>query len=413
MRFLLLGICLFSYSFAFAEESAKNCESSKSSIEFYQCLLTVHPEYKAALITKASSEAIRDKTTQFANPELSLRSVGGQKAGENMGSTELSANFDLSNLVIKRAAISKLGESEEKLNNVLGDEEEFKAKASIIKDLFRYRQIEDELALVNEALEAFQKIIGQFRSRKAMGPDQQITLNLVELATGEYQLQRNHLMIEKQELDARYKAIFGAKFQMKRQWIPSLKVSWPEISISSITGQTFNLKKAEAESAKANAEKSLANADSWPQLSAGPIWERTTEGPTQYTSTGMGVTVSLPLLSWNGGARELAAQNKLRSQMLLDYASKRENLEKQMIYEKYQSAVQVLKKSVSSESVRQKHERVDSFFRQGLASGATVIEAHRQILTFTESQHEHELTALEAYIYLNLISGMDANEVFK
>ena len=365
------------------------------------------------MLTRESAKALRDKVTQFSNPELSLRTVGGKNAGEEVGSTEISATVDVSNLVFKRPAISEMGRSEEKLGNALADEEEFRAKSTIIRDLFRYRQIEDESALVNEALEAFGKIIGQFRSRKAMGPDQQITLNLVELATGEYQLQKNHLSVEKQELDAKFKGIFGDQFVVKKEWIPKMKLNWPEISLASITGQTFELKKAEAENSRAQSEKSLANAEAFPQVSAGPIWERTTDGPSRYQSVGVGVTVSLPLLSLNGGARSLAEQNKIKSQLLYDYAIKKENLDKQMVYYRYKSAIDILKNSISAESVRKKHDRVDSFFRQGLASGGTVIEAHRQILTFTESQHEHELTALDAYIYLSILAGMDSNEVFK
>ncbi len=415
MRFLLTAIIAYVFVIpAFAEEATiKTCDSSKSSAEFYECLLTVHPEYRAALITRDSAKAMRDRTTQFSNPELSLRTVGGKKAEENMGSTELAASFDVSNLVLKRSAISDLGRSEEKLGNILADEEEFRARSGIIKDLFRYRQIEDELNLVNEALGMFDQIIGQFRSRRVMGPEQQITLNLVELATGEYQLQRNHLNVEKQELDTKYKAIFGSQFQMKKQWIPQLKTNWPQVSLANISGETFELRRAQAESSRASAEKSLATADAFPQVSAGPIWERTTEGPTKYQSMGFGVSVSVPILSWNGGARELAAQNKLKSQIIYDYTVKKENLAKRMIFDKYHSAIEILKKSVTADAVRKKHDRVDSLFRQGLATGATVIEAHRQILAFTESQHEHEITALESYLYLSVLSGVNLFEVFK
>ena len=52
-----------------------------------------------------------------------------------------------------------------------------------------------------------------------------------------------------------------------------------------------------------------------------------------------------------------------------------------------------------------KHLRVDSYFRQGLASGGLVIEAHRQMFEFMQSQHEHENAAIEAYINLMTLVG--------
>lgn len=389
------------------------CSNAKNPEDFFQCTLKYHPEMAAALTGKESAKSERDLITQFANPEVSIRSMGGKNAGENVGSTEVAVNLDVSNLLLNRASISELGRSSEKLGLATAEEEEFKAKSQLIRELYRYRQVHEELELTVEALEAFEKIVSQFRSRLARGPEQEITLNLVELALGDYQLRKNHLVVEKADIEARYKALYGLQFEMKKNWLPGFRTQWPSIRAQEIKGETFSLRKADAERQRAMAEKSLANAESWPQISAGPVYERTTEGPTRYNSMGFAMSVSVPLLSLNGGARGMAEQNKLKTQLLYDFAVKKENLEKQTLLQKYQSAVESLKRSVDAISLKKKHSRIDSLFRQGLTSGATVIEAHRQILEFTEAQHEHELTALDSYLYLCQLSGREINEVLK
>ncbi len=410
--FIHIFVLLFFSNLSWADDGVA-CKSVRDSMSLYNCLLQNHPSVKAAQLSKEAARASRDMLTQFPNPEVSVKSIKGENAGENVGSTEIGVSIDLTELLVKRYALSSAGRSEEKLQTVIAEEEIFKARTQIIKDLYRYRQLSSEIPLTSEALETFGKIAGQYRSRRARGPEQEITLNLVELAQGDYQLRKNHLAVEKSEIEARYKGVFGSNFQLKTDFLPALKKTWPDITESSISVSTFNLRRAEAERERAEAEKSIANADALPKISAGPAFERVTEGPIQYNSTGFNVNVSIPIFSLNGGAREYAEKNRLKAQYTHEYAAKTAELEKQLIIQKYRSAVESLKKSTSTESLNRKHDVIDGFFRRGLTSGSVVIEAHRQILEFTESQHEHEITALESLMYLNILSGKDISEVLK
>lgn len=396
-----------------AAELSASCKTLASTQDLYRCILDSHPHYQAALLSYEVAMASRDQITQLSNPELSIKSISGKNAGENSGSTEVALSFDLTDLFIKRRALSQAGRSEEKFLTVEAQQEEFTSKVQIIRDLYRYRQLFDELDLANEALEAFKKIENQFRARRARGPDQDITLNLVELAQGDYQLKKNHLVVEKFELEAKYKGIFGEKFELKKNWLPSLKVIWPAIELSQISKKTFELQKAEAQQEKSQAEKNIAKADSWPKMKAGPVVERSTDGPTQFNSYGVNLSVSIPIFSQNGGARNLADKNQQKTQLMYEYTLKKEELEKQLLIQKYQSAVESLKKSTSKESLQKKHTQIDGYFKQGLTSGTTVIEAHRQILAFTESQHEHEMVALDTLMSINHLSDKDVGEVLK
>lgn len=411
MRFYAYLFALSIASLSSSVRASSTCGDLKTTTQLYQCLLAGHPEYRAALLNYDIAKSTRDQVTQWPNPELSVKSVQGDNAGESMGGTEVALSIDLTDVLVKRAALSKAGRSQEKLLRIMAQEEEFRIQSQVVRDLIRYRQVDEELALVAEALDGFGKIESQFRSRRARGPEQEITLNLVELVQGDYQLKRNHLLVEKAELDTKFKGILGETFLASKSPLPPLRKVWPKIVESEISQETFQLRRAEAEKDRADAEKSIANWDSWLKVAAGPVFERTTEGPNQYTSTGFNLSVSVPLFSVNGGARDVASKNAIKAELVHGFAVKTAQLDRQLILQKYNAAVESLAKSAGGEPLAKRHQRIDSYFRQGLSSGATMIEAHRQILEYTESQHEHEITAIDALMYIYLLSGKQVSGV--
>lgn len=392
---------------------ARSCDSIQNAQELYECALEKHPEVKSASVLKEAARAAKEKATQLPNPELTLKSVSGENAGEKVGGTEVTLSLSLTDLLVKRRAVRKSGQVEEKVLMIQAEEQEFKAKAMVLRDLFRYRQVLDEYEVTEEALGAFQKIERLYRARRARSPEQDMMLNLVRLAQGDYELRRNHLAVEKAAIEARMKSIFGGPFEFKKNLLPPFRTSWPKLAPGGISKNTFELRKLEADRDKMDAEKNLADADSWPKIAAGPVSERVTQGLNQYTQYGFTLTVGIPILSQNGGARELAGKNLAQAQLQYDSANTKAEFERDLLIQKYQSAVETLKKSEGDEALKRRHAQIDAYFHRGLATSSTVIEAHRQITEFTESQHEHEMEALESFMALNLLSGKDPSEVLR
>lgn len=388
------------------------CNDIKSFREFYFCSLERHPKYEISKLKTQEGEAFVEKASQFQNPEMSLKSTSGDRAGEKVGSTELEVSFSATQLWT-RPAQKEIAEADKKIANIESKQTLLSVQKELIKDLYRFRQIDDELELVTETINAFQTIRSQFKGRKVRGPEQEITLNLVELASSDYELKKNHLSTEKAEVIARIKAFWGPNFIMKKEFLPPLRDKWMDISPSQLMGTSFEIQKFNAENEKALAEQKLVQRESWPAVSVGPTIERATEGPTQYYSYGVNLNMTLPLVSINGGARKLADTKALQTKLLADFANKRSQSEKEILLQKYRSSVDSLRKSASREDLRKKHHQVDSLFRQGLAPGSLVIEAHRQITEYTESQHEHENSAIESYLEIKALTGESFEEIFK
>lgn len=405
----MFSIFVLVSSMAFA--AGPDCANIKSYKDFYLCSLNKHPYFEISNLKAKEGDALVDRAGQWENPEVAVKSVSGSNAGESMGSTEVSAAISVSQ-VWQRGAKVKVAEAEKKIANIESKESILTAKKSLIRDLYRLRQIDVESDLAMEAISTFEKIKRQYQGRRARGPEQEISLNLVELAVGDYELRKNHLAVEKSEISSKIKALWGPDFQVKKEFLPPIRSKWPGLVVKA-TAPTLELQRILAESEKASAEYTLAVREAFPNVSVGPTIERTTEGPNQYLSYGFNLAMTVPILSWNEGSRKVAQIKSEQALSMHKFASNRVELEKNILVEKYKSSVDSLLRSAKGDDVRKKHVRIDGLARQGLASSALVIEAHRQISEFTAAQHEHENTAIEAYLEVKTLSGEEIEGILE
>lgn len=404
MNFIFLFVSL-----AFAQ--GPDCNSVRNHKDFYLCSLSKHPLFEVSKLKAQEGEALVERAGQWENPELSYKSVSGDNQGDKVKSEEISANVSLSQLW-QREARKDVAKAEEKIAKIESRETLLNAKKSLIRDLYRLRQIEEELELTNEALTTFETIRKQFKSRLVRGAEQEISLNIVELASSDYELKRNQITIERSAIIARLKTLWGPAFEPKKQFLPPRRESWPGLSSKNL-GPSFETQKISAESDRALAEYNLAARESWPNVSAGPSIEKTAEGSNQVTQTGFNVSVTVPIFSQNGGSRRLADVKSDQAMALQKYATKKSDLEKSILIQKYDAAVQSLVSANRANDVKKKHHRIDSLFRKGLAAGNLVVEAHRQISEYTTSQHEHENTALETYLEIKTLSGEEIEGILE
>lgn len=388
-----------------------NCAAIQSHRDFYACSLQKHPLSEVAGLKAKEGEAFLEQAGQWRNPDLDLRTVTGDRAGEKVGSTELTVAIPLTQLWT-RGARTSVAEAEKKRSEIDAKDMLLGVKKDLIRDIYRLRQIDDERALLDETLTTFAKIGKQLRGRRARGPEQEVTLSLVELAASDYELKKNRLETEKLEIASRMKGIWGSSFEVRPQFLPPPKSKWP--SIDGVAAEpSLEVQRALADAEKSAAEKKLAERESWPELRVGPAIERATDGPNQFYSYGVTMSITLPVLSWNGGSRKLADTRAEQARFVADYMQKKSRLENEIHLRKYQSALSSMKSAASKDDLHRKHDRVENLFRQGLLPGSLVIEAHRQLYEYTVSQHEHENAAVDAFLELKTLRGEDVEEILQ
>ncbi len=403
---------IFSLLLSIASAAEPNCEKIKSYQDFYACSMRRHPKMEIAQLKSKEGDALIDRAAQWKNPDVSVKSTGGTQAGEAIGTTEITFNLPLSQ-VWTRGPQKSVARAEKRLGEIDSRQSIVDAKKEFIRDIYRLRQIDADVEVITETLDAFDTMRRQLSARRARGPDQEITLNLLQLASSDYLLRRNHLQVEKGEILSRLKALWGSGFEVKKEYLPPLNDKWPQVSEKAEASQNLAVQKAVAEGEKARAESELAMREALPSLSAGPVLERATTGPSQIWSYGVYVSASLPILSLNMGSKRLAEVRAAQASLQSSYEAKRFEFSKDILIQKYRTAVEALSKSSNREEVTKKHHRVDAYFRQGLASGGLVIEAHRQIVEYMQSQHEHENSAIDAYIELMALTGGEIEGILK
>ena len=69
-----------------------------------------------------------------------------------------------------------------------------------------------------------------------------------------------------------------------------------------------------------------------------------------------------------------------------------------------------LGESVSERLLKQKHNKIEKLFKRGVISSAMIIEAHRQLIEFTNTRFEFELGAVEALWNIYKIQGKLLNQ---
>lgn len=404
-------LILFLISFAQAASHDTSCGTMKDHHEFFHCSIQKHPGLTISTLKNQEGQAILERAGQWKNPELDVKSVAGENAGEKNGSTEVVLAIPISQLW-DRPIEKEIGRAEKTLAEIEAKVNLANIKREMIKDLYRLRQIEEELDLIHETVDAFKKIQSQFSGRLVRGAEQEITLNLVELATGDYGLKENHLLVEKLEILARLKTIWGSDFKVQKEYLPPLKEKWPEIKADT-NAIPFDTQRRIAESDRAKAEERLTSNEIWDQMKLGPAATRTTDGANQFWSVGFSFSMGLPIFTQNGGGRRMAEARSNQTRLWADYGKRKATLDQDILIQKYKSSVESLRKSSSRDALRKRHDKIDALFRRGLAGGSIMIEAHRQIIEFTMAQHEHEMTALDSFIEFKSITGDDVEEILK
>ncbi len=405
---MIFQILLLLYSVGFAAEP--NCTTVKSYKDFYSCSLLKHPDFEVSKLKMAEANALEEQASQFQNPELEIQDIKGKVSGQNTSTTEAVLSFPVSQLWT-RGAKKEVGAAEKRLAEIESSEALLNVRKRLIVNIYRLRQIQSEIDTFDESIHAFETIRKQLRARPARGPEQEVTLGLVEIASSDYELKKIQLNTEKSEILSQLLALWGPDFKITKDILPGPKEKWPEISTSLSVNQSFQVQKIQALARKAQAEQNLANKESWPEVKLGPAVEQTNDGTEKSTSYGVNLSMSLPIFSLNQGSRNLATTRAKQAELAASYNLKKAQLEKDILIQKYRSAIAVLKKHSDWDEVRKKHHRVDSLFRQGLVSGSIVIEAHRQITDFTESQHKQELLAIESFLELKTLSGENVEEI--
>lgn len=385
--------------------ASQACDLLNTPKDVLECAFDSHPDLVRGKGSLKQAESLGDQAAQRPNPELSARSLFGKNEGESVTGHEvnLAHTFELGG---KRSArIDKANAEKEQISSeFLKTKEE--VYISISKTLYRIRQVHAEIRTIDEALNTFERIQKQFKVRPRLAPEQEVSLSVFQLAEGDYKLRKSTLESEENTLERSLEVAIGKEFPHgKESLLPTPQKSWPDLQIGSGEFKGSDFKLATSELKNAQAEMEIAKGASWPDLKLGPSVQSQSQGSNQYLTYGVNLTLPLPLYQANGGGRAVANAGLMRAEQSLELRKRELGQRRKILLNQYQKSSKALKESVSLTDIERKHKSVERQFERGVISSSLVIEAHRQMVDFTKSQNELELSALEALWRLKALDG--------
>ncbi len=383
--------------------ASDTCSSINTLKDILLCATENHPDLIRGKGSLKQADSLEYQASQRPNPELNVKSVYGKNSGESIVGNEfnLAHTFEIGG---KRAArIGKANAEKEQVSSEFIKTKE-NVYISVLRTLYRIRQVHSEMNALDEALDTFSKLKKMYKSRPRLAPEQEVSLNVFQLAEGDYKLRKSNLEAEEYALERSIEVAIGEDFPHKDSILPERKQNWPEfLANNEFKGSQMRLTQSELKNAQAEVE--LARSNSWPDLKIGPTIQSQTEGSHTYLTYGLNVTLPIPLFQANEGGRAVAETGLSRAEQSLELRKKELNQEYKILQNQYQKATKSLKESASLSEMERKHLTVDKQFARGVISTSLIIEAHRQMLDFTKAQNEQELMALEALLRLQALQG--------
>jgi outer membrane protein TolC len=407
MNYVIRTVVALSIAFqsVFAAEAGGDCQPI-SYTDFVKCAEKISSDIRISEQQVQAVVNLEDAAQQWVNPDLEVDSVwkGSEKA-----ETTAALLFTV-RLGGKKNALVSEAKGEIQRSQANRDLSVNGTRLEIMLSLYRLSHLKAEIALEEESVVTFTKIVGQFQKRPALSPEQDVSLTVFKMSLADHQLRLTRLQADQEKLVQALFSVTGIGKAAILKSLPSRKDKWPEISIEGDVESSPQMRQAVADLKVARSQKDKADSDAWPDLKIGPSMKLTKENGENNTFVGVGLSMSLPMFTTNSGNRAYRSQKVIEVELVANQSRKKLTSARSELVNRYSKTVGSLKNSLSLKDLEEKHEQVERQFFKGLVSSSLIIEAHRQLFELEERRNASELEALESYGRI-LIMDNKFNEV--
>lgn len=376
--------------------AAHACESVRTPAEFLQCVLQRKPEIISARAEAESATDLKQQSGRWINPEIESEHLFGKTLGDVQYEHQIGLlqTFELGG---KRGARIAAAEARENKATADRDAQIGEELSDALGELLQAAQLREELAAVNSAINAYQRMLSTLRRRSVLSVEQRSTLQLFQSNFETLEDTQASLLSEQKILLATLATDLPG---VKVDWAALARITvadWPEISkdlLNSVPTKNPTLRRLNALNELAFAEYESASAEAWPDLKLGPTIRFSGEGPIHSQAYGLGVSISLPI--WDARGPLKRATHRLIEASRITLEAK--HTQEQLLIQEKSDSYRALRERILDRSARESFEHyidsVESQYARGLLGPAHVIEAYRQRIEGLRSRFQVERTAL-------------------
>lgn len=401
IRLILLFITIGQTNISFA----KDCKelSLQSILDLAQ---SQTPEAKVALLQNKVAEATLAKAAQLSNPELDVEHEVGDEFGEKTYDTKASLLFNWE-LGGKRGLRKDLAKSTNEVA-LTQSKSDLETKAIDLTltylKLIQLKKLEEK---TDEAINAFKGIIKKYRSRPVRSPEEDVSLNTLELAENDFAMKLARLGGERKKNEQHIRLNLSEVCELSSSSLSYTPINYRQKDVNRISNLEFpsQLKIALAENINIQKNFELERARRIPDLKLGPIIGSRFQGQDKFYIFGISLSTDLPIFNANGASiNEAEAQLKV-SHIKLENSKKQAEFELEEWKSRFERNLETLSRSIPLETAEKKHKKSAALFARGVLAIPIVIESHRQIVEYFNSYFESEYEATEAYLNLHYFNG--------
>ncbi len=403
---ILCTILLGSHAYA-VTGLAPECSRPTDINSAMTCASKIHPGFDRSKLILDRAEAEVDRASVLSNPELDTETMVGKAYGDE--------KFDLDLALVQtleigggRSARANAARAKQAAAHAEADLADVALLMDSVGALLKFAQLRKELASIDESLATFKRLVTQYQSRPRLNPEQEVSLAVFKVSVGDYIIKRGDTALALAQIEEKVRSLGITEIPASSTNLPVLPNTWPKLesNAAKVNGlESLELRQAKASLSEAEAELSLARAESIPDLRIGPAYQFSADGALRTHRFGLRLSFALPVWNMNGGARASAHQSVKLASITLDQAQRSEDARVTQLFKQYQESIASLAEIPSPEQLHRQHSRIEKLFFQGVISSPLMIETHRQLVELEKSRHERELSTLEVFYKLNALQG--------
>ncbi|WP_413586731.1 TolC family protein [Bdellovibrio sp. HCB274] len=407
--FFALGVA----SNAFAHDEGKEaghhqhgtheeCPIPKSAMDILNCVRENHPKIRAAVLQEKYSQSVQSRESQIPNPNLNFESVSGDMAGVSRKETKVSLMQPLQ-LGGQRGARVEIAEAQSERSRAELEEVRANVLIETVVNLYRLNQLKLQSESAERTIQAYESSISSLKRRAALSPEQKVSLSVFQMALAETRLRVLSISEERRALSLYFHRATGNSYDEIKNALPTV-YKWPKLSESAKSMSPARALVL-AENRTAQAELKFAQAESWPVLEIGPMWQMEEEGSEKANLFGLQLSMPLPIFNVNGGGRKLARVAVDNSNELVKILERNEAHEREEILHNYEDSLKALQASPQFADIDQENRKNQKLAASGLIPVSLIIEAQRSNAELLNTLQDRELKTLHALWTIYKLDG--------
>lgn len=393
-----VGICMLVVS---SHTMASTCKITSTN-DFLNLIKSKHQVNAQAKVAHEMFAANIESAQNLKNPELETEVL-------RPASNELSTMVKLTQAIElggKRDARKKLAIKQGELGKLSLVNEKEKVILKNIINLYRLRQVTQLIPIYQEAHHSLLKVLKKKRKLgRSLSPAQEVEFETLSLAVNDYFLKLSELKAEKDLLLAHLTLNTGGHCLLSEASLPKEFKFLPISSSVNQINESSSYKKSKLELSEAQALYDLAKSNAYSDLKIGPMYEYSKKKSQEEHAFGISLTFSLPIFDQNDSQKAKGLAAVKHSEYGLRYQQADLQMDFRNWLHKYKRYEKVFKSMSTQDVLEKKHQRIEKLFDRGVISTSLIIEAHRQMVDFSNRRNDFEIGAVEALWNIYLLRG--------